>query len=190
MAAFGASDAWQGGGMVVDAVQGISSEGFNLIKGGFQSAWPEWGGALYEGASLGFNSGALSAKVPLMVGASDGIERTSSLFGVATTRWNNATEKFGVFLSKSVNQMILTGSAIGKTFGFGLEVNKAAGSGPRTRWTGLEPFGATSRLLLRLSALVSHGVRWLHLLVASCSTSKRCRRCCLLGCLWDCSLLR
>ncbi|MBL8377588.1 MAG: hypothetical protein JNM79_06970 [Burkholderiales bacterium] len=130
MAAFGASDAWQGGGMVVDAVQGISSKGFNLIKSGFQAAWPEWGGALYEGASLSFNLGALSAKVPLVVGASDGIERTSSLFGVTTTRWNNATEKLGVFLSKSVNQMILTGSAFGKAFGFGLEVNKSTGSGP------------------------------------------------------------
>ena len=116
--------------MVVNAVQGISSEGFNLLKFGFQSEWPVWGGALYEGASLGFNVGALSAKVPLIVGASDGIERADSIFGVTVGRWNNATEKFGVFLSKSVNQMMLTGSAIGKVFGFGVEVNKAAGGGP------------------------------------------------------------
>lgn len=128
MAAFGASDAWQGGGMVVDAVQGISSEGFNLIKGGFKLAMPEWGGVAYEGVSLSFNLAALGAKVPLIVGASDGIERATSLFGVAATRWNNATEKFGVFLSKSVNQMMLTGSAIGKAVGVGLEVNKVGGS--------------------------------------------------------------
>lgn len=129
MAAFGASDAWQGGGLVVDAVQGISSEGFNLIKTGFQLAMPEWGGAVYEGTSLGLNVGAIGAKVPLIVGASDGIERATSMFGVTVSRWDNARAVLGNVVSQSVNRLMLTGSAIGKVFGFGKEVN-AAGSGP------------------------------------------------------------
>lgn len=58
-----------------------------------------------------------------------GIERTGSLFGVTATRWNNAGEIMAVFLSKSVNQMVLTGSAIAKTFGFGAEVYTAGRDG-------------------------------------------------------------
>ena len=115
--------------MVVDAVQGISSEGFNLIKTGFQLAMPEWGGAVYEGTSLGLNVGAIGAKVPLIVGASDGIERATSMFGVTVSRWDNARAVLGNVVSQSVNRLMLTGSAIGKVFGFGKEVN-AAGSGP------------------------------------------------------------
>jgi hypothetical protein len=129
MAAFGASDAWQGGGMVIDAVQGISSEGFNLIKTGFQLAMPEWGGAAYEGTSLGFNVAAIGAKVPLIVGASDGIGRVNSMFGVAVSRWDNSRVMLGNVLSQSMNRLMLTGSAFGKAFGFGKEVD-AAGNGP------------------------------------------------------------
>jgi len=129
MAAFGASDAWQGGGMVVDAVHGISGEGFNLIKTGFQLAMPEWGGAVYEGISLGLNVGAIGAKVPLIVGASDGIGRVKSMFDVTVSRWDNARVVLGNVASQSVNRLMLTGSAIGKAFGVEREVN-AVGTGP------------------------------------------------------------
>jgi RHS repeat-associated protein len=129
MAAFGASDAWQGGGMVVDAVQGISSEGFNLIKAGFQTAMPDWGGTAYEGISLGMNVTAIGAKVPLIVGASDGINRVKSIFDVTVSRWDNARVVLGNVLSQSTNRLMLTGSAIGKFITFGKEFS-AAGSGP------------------------------------------------------------
>jgi filamentous hemagglutinin len=129
MAAFGASDAWQGGGMVIDAVHGISSEGFNPIKNGFQAEWPEWGAVFYEGTSFGFNVTAIGAKVPLVLGATDGIERVRSMFGVTVSRWDNARVVLGNVVSQSVNQLILTGSAIGKAFGFVREVNGVV-SGP------------------------------------------------------------
>lgn len=125
MAAFGASDAWQGGGMVVDAAQGITSEGFNLIKTGFRVAMPEWGGAVYEGTSLSLNLAALGAKVPLIVGATDGINRVQSMFGIAVTRWDNARVVLGSVVSQSTNRLMLTGSAVGKAIGFGMEVNAA-----------------------------------------------------------------
>jgi hypothetical protein len=115
--------------MVVDAVQGVSTEGFNLIKTGFQTAMPEWGGAAYEGTSLGLNVAAIGAKVPLIVGASDGINRVKSIFDVTVSRWDNARVVLGNVLSQSTNRLMLTGSAIGKAITFGIEVN-SAGGGP------------------------------------------------------------
>jgi filamentous hemagglutinin len=123
MAAIGASEAWQGGEMLWDATRGVASEGFNLIKSGFQKVNPEWGGIAYETTALTANLASLVVKVPLVVGASDGIERATSLFGAVATRWNNASEKLGVFVSKELNQLMLTGSAAGRGVALGQELN-------------------------------------------------------------------
>ncbi|MBS0446663.1 MAG: hypothetical protein JSR59_12025 [Proteobacteria bacterium] len=130
MIAFGASDAWQGGTKVVDAFNGLTSEGFNPLKTGFTSLMPDWGATAYDGLSLGANLYSLTAKVPLFVGATDGITRTGSLFGLDVSRWDSTKAFLGAVngqVGQLVNRITLTGSALWKTYGLGKDIS-AAGS--------------------------------------------------------------
>ncbi|MCQ8895616.1 hypothetical protein NQT62_04060 [Limnobacter humi] len=122
MMAFGASDATEGATMLVDAVRGVTSEGFNPLKVGVTGLLPNAGTLVYDSASLAFSAAALAARVPLYVGVTDGITRASSLFGVTTSRWdapfafaNSVTGQVGQIL----NRATLAGSALWKAYGLG-----------------------------------------------------------------------
>jgi hypothetical protein len=65
----------------------------------------------------------MEAKVPLIVGASDGIAHMTSMFGVMVSR----CDLIGNVVSQAVNRLMLTASAIGKALGIVKEVNAAGG---------------------------------------------------------------
>lgn len=126
MMAFGASDAMQGATMMVDAFNGTTSDGLNPLKADFISVRPNAGAMTYDIFSLGFNLGSLSAQVPMYVGATDGIARTGSLFGVTTSRWDSVSA-FSNSVTGQVGQMLnratLAGSALWKSYGIGKDGN-------------------------------------------------------------------
>ena len=120
MMAFGASDATQGATMLMDAYDGVTSQGLNPLKAGIVGLLPNAGALTYDALSLGFNLGSLSAQAPMYIGATDGIARTSSLFGVTTSRWD-AASAFANSVTGQAGQMLnratLAGSALWKAYG-------------------------------------------------------------------------
>jgi RHS repeat-associated protein len=120
MMAFGASDATQGATMMVDAFNGTTSDGLNPLKAGFISVRPNAGAMTYDVLSLGANVMAIGSKVPMYIGATDGIAQTGSLFGVTTSRWDQASA-FANSITGQAGQMLnratLAGSALWKSYG-------------------------------------------------------------------------
>jgi len=89
LAAFGASEAIEGGTGLYNSFMGQGSQGYNPIRIGFNAVAPVWGDTAYDATFLLLSAGAIGARVPLQVGASDGINRVNSLFGVTVPRWQN-----------------------------------------------------------------------------------------------------
>lgn len=88
----GTSTAIDGGTGLYNQYNGRGTTGIDPLRHGFNQVLPQgWGDIAYDGMNLVFSIGALKAHVPLKVGASDGINRTSSLFGVKVPRVGNAT---------------------------------------------------------------------------------------------------
>jgi filamentous hemagglutinin len=120
--AFGASDATQGATMMMDAYQGITSQGVNPLKTLLTEISPDYGGVAYDTLSLIANVGSLGARIPIYVGATDGIAQTGSIFGVTTTRWNNASALANSVtgqVGQTLNRFILGGSVAWKAIGLG-----------------------------------------------------------------------
>ena len=118
--AFGASDATQGATMMMDAYDGVTSQGLNPLKAGITGLFPNAGALTYDALSLAANVGALSAQVPLYIGASDGITRASSLFGLTTSRWDAASAFANSVTGQAgqlANRASLAGSALWKAYG-------------------------------------------------------------------------
>ena len=65
--------------MMIDAYNGVTSQGVNPLKPEFTTLSPNHGAIAYDLLSLGANLGSLSAKVPVYAGATDGITRTGSI---------------------------------------------------------------------------------------------------------------
>jgi filamentous hemagglutinin len=85
----GASEATEGATGLYRQYQGQGAVGFNPVRSGLNAASPVWGNTIYDGTYLGLSVLALGAPVPLKVGASDGINRANSMFGVTVPRWQN-----------------------------------------------------------------------------------------------------
>ncbi len=128
VAAVGASDGVQGATMILDAVQGISSNGYNPIKSGVEELFPIWGATIYDGTSLALNVGTLGVKVPLIVGATDGINRMKSMFGVVVSKWDNSKIVLGTLYSAASNRKSIVVGAIHKAFGIEDNIKKARGN--------------------------------------------------------------
>ena len=60
-----------------------------LPAGGLNYLSPTWGDTAYDATFLVLTVGTFGAAVPLKVGASDGINRANSMFGVTVPRWQN-----------------------------------------------------------------------------------------------------
>lgn len=91
---------------------------------------PDWVAAVYDGLSLAANLYSLTAKIPLFVGATDGITRTGSLFGLDVSLWDSTKAFLGAVdgqVGQIVNRIALTGSVLWKIYGLGKDIN-AAGS--------------------------------------------------------------
>lgn len=107
VAAIGASEATQGTTMLWDALHGVNSDGFNPLKAASNAAFGQYGDAVYDTAALASSVGALAAKVPLVLGPTDGIDRAKSIFGVTVSQWDNAKyiPALGLYLPPVVNQL-------------------------------------------------------------------------------------
>ena len=91
LAVIGASEATEGVTGLYRQYQGQGAAGFNPVRSGLNAATPVWGDAIYDGTYLGLSVLAMGAPVLLKVGASDGINRANSMFGVTVPRWQNPT---------------------------------------------------------------------------------------------------
>jgi hypothetical protein len=114
MAAIGASDAVQGGDMLWQAINGITTEGFNPIKDLIFQQYVPGGDVTYDIASLGITGGAIFAKVPLIVGATEGISTQTSLFGFKAMRWQNSIKLGPFVLPRWATDWILGTSVVSK----------------------------------------------------------------------------
>ena len=105
-AIIGGSEAVQGTTLVAGAVQGIATDGINVVKGALESAMPEIGGAVYDAAALATTVGGAALKVPAIIGKSDGVNRVKSMFGVTVRAWNNRKGLIGgMILSQGANRL-------------------------------------------------------------------------------------
>lgn len=89
LVAFGASEAIQGGTGLYNYAMGNTPSSFNPLRSGLNYLSPVWGDTAYDATFLALTIGTLGATVPLKVGASDGINRANSMFGVTVPRWQN-----------------------------------------------------------------------------------------------------
>ncbi|WP_081061468.1 hemagglutinin repeat-containing protein [Burkholderia territorii] len=92
MVAFGLGGVAEGADGLYNRYNGVNSSGVNPLRWGFNQALPAgWGDVAYDGANLAFAIAALYAPVPLKMGATDGLNRPGSMFGVTVPRINNNT---------------------------------------------------------------------------------------------------
>lgn len=89
LVAFGASEAIQGGTGLYNYAMGNTPSSFNPLRSGLNYMSPTWGDTAYDATFLLLTGLTLGATVPLKVGASDGINRANSMFGVTVPRWQN-----------------------------------------------------------------------------------------------------
>jgi filamentous hemagglutinin len=73
MAAFGLSDAVEGGGGFYNRYNRINELGGNPLRWGFNQLSPTWGDTVYDGINLASSIAALKAPVPLKMGVADGL---------------------------------------------------------------------------------------------------------------------
>jgi filamentous hemagglutinin len=130
LAVFGASEATEGATGLYRQYQGQGAAGFNPVRSGLNELSPVWGDTIYDGTFLGLSVLAIGAPVPLKVGASDGINRANSMFGVTVPRWQNPiinplTNK--VMLSPTAAQGVLVYGVTTKVPAVVEDLNKARG---------------------------------------------------------------
>ena len=89
MFAFGASDMIEGSTALMNRYDGISADGVNPLRLGFNKLNPTWGNAVYDGINFAFSIAAMRVQVPLNVGVADGLNRPVSMFGVTVPRIDN-----------------------------------------------------------------------------------------------------
>jgi filamentous hemagglutinin len=85
----GASEATEGATGLYRQYQGQGAAGFNPVRSGLNELSPVWGDTIYDGTFLLLSAASVMTPVPLKVGASDGINRANSMFGVTVPRWQN-----------------------------------------------------------------------------------------------------
>jgi hypothetical protein len=106
--------------MVWQALEGISSDGFNPIRDLVFQKYIPGGDLTYDVVSLGITAGAIYAKVPLIVGATPGMATKGSMFGFKVSRWQNRVKIGPIVLPRWATDWMLGGSVAAK----GAEVYK------------------------------------------------------------------
>ena len=89
LAVFGGSEAIEGGTGLYNQIRGNAPSSLNPLRYGLNQFSPVWGDTAYDATFLLLSALTLGATVPLKVGASDGINRANSMFGVTVPRWQN-----------------------------------------------------------------------------------------------------
>ncbi len=89
LAVLGASEVIEGGTGIYNSLTGTGKSGSNPVRIGLNMLWPVAGDTIYDASYLGLSVLTLGASVPFKVGATDGINRVDSMFGVTVPRWQN-----------------------------------------------------------------------------------------------------
>ncbi len=114
MIAFGTSEFTEGATGLYNQYQRAGSAGINPLRTAFNTVSPVWGDTVYDTGYLISSGVSLWATVPAKIGASDGINRASSMFGVTVQRWQNPV------ISPMTNEVIMTNNALRPILLFGV----------------------------------------------------------------------
>lgn len=114
LAAVGASEMVEGGNLLKNTWEGKLASGYNPGRDLAQITFGDYGDTVYYGTALVANLAALSVKVPLIVGKTDGLEKTVSMFGSKLSGWENATyiPGVGLLIGQATNQAKSAASAV------------------------------------------------------------------------------
>ncbi|MFA9441907.1 hypothetical protein ACDA63_19935, partial [Uliginosibacterium sp. sgz301328] len=90
-AILGLSDTHEGIDSLSHRIENNDAPGFNPMRYWINSALPGLGNTAYDGANLALSLSSLGFQAPLKVGATDGITKTGSIFGVTVPKFSNQT---------------------------------------------------------------------------------------------------
>ncbi|QDX22357.1 hypothetical protein FP568_14600 [Pandoraea pnomenusa] len=89
-AVFGGSEAIEGFNGLYRLATGSGSAGFNPVRDFLVTNLPVgWGNIAYDVGALGANMLTLGIRMPYNIGFTDGVNRSKSIFGVTTSKWDN-----------------------------------------------------------------------------------------------------
>jgi filamentous hemagglutinin len=136
--AFGSSEAIEGATGLYNQYQGNGKDGFNPLKTGANILWPVWGDTIYNTGYLLTSVISLAAIVPAKIGViqnnsiyvSDGINRSTSLFGVTVPRWQNPIINpvtGEVFMTNNSARVVSGYGVVSKVTAIDADIEKARG---------------------------------------------------------------
>ncbi|MBN9096394.1 hypothetical protein, partial [Pandoraea pnomenusa] len=89
-AVFGGSETIEGVTGLYRFATGSGPAGFNPVRDLLVANLPVgWGNVTYDVGALGANMLSLGIRMPYNIGFTDGVNRSKSIFGVTTSKWNN-----------------------------------------------------------------------------------------------------